>query len=82
MEKVRACKGELGVLLKNSTLRGVRDDLDRNAVDRDSASMCALLWDSEDISCATVLEAEDVDGVGFRLIGFFFGEAEREFDLE
>ena len=68
--------------MKVTATGGVRDDLDRNAVDHDSVSMCALLWDSRDISCATVLEAEDVDGVGFRLIGFFFGEAEREFDLE
>ena len=48
---MRACKGEVGVLLlRNSTLRGVRDVFDRNAVDRDSASRCAFLCDSEAVS--------------------------------
>ena len=72
----------MGVLLKNSTLRGVRDDFDRNVVDLDNASMCAFLCDSEDTSWATVLGVEDADVVGFKLLGFFFGEAEREVDLE
>lgn len=81
--KVRACKGELGVLLNISmVLRGVRDDFDRKAVDRDSASICAFLCDSEVNSCATVLGVADVDVAGFRPIDFFFGEAEREVDLE
>lgn len=81
---VRVCKGELGVLLKSSTaLRGVRDDFDRKVVDFDSASICAFLCDSEDTSWATVLGVdEDEDGVGFRLIDFFFSEAEQELDLE
>ena len=84
MVNVRARKGELGVLLKSSTaLRGVRDDFDRKVVDLDSASICAFLCDSEDISWATVLGVdEDADGVGFRVVDFFFGEAEQELDLE
>jgi len=47
---VRACMGELGVLLKYSTLHSVRDDFDQKVVDLDSASICAFLCDSKDIS--------------------------------
>ena len=80
--KVRACKGELGALLKYSTLRGVREVFDRNAVERDSASKCAFLCDSEAASWATVLGVEELDVVGLRSIVFFFGEAEREDDRD
>jgi hypothetical protein len=80
--KVRACKGEVGVLLKSSTLRGVREVFDRNAVVRFSASMCAFLCDSEPISWVTVLGVEDVVLVGLGSTDFFFGEAEREDDRE
>lgn len=45
--KVRAYKGELGALLKDSTLHGVRDVFNQKVVDRDRASMCAFLCDSE-----------------------------------
>lgn len=80
--KVRACKGELGALLKYSTLRGVRDVFDLNVVDRASASKCAFLWDSEAASCATVLGVVELDVVVLRSIVFFFGEAECEDDRD
>jgi len=69
-------------LLKYSTLHGVRDDFDWKVVERASASICAFLCDSKATSCVMVLGIKNIDIVGLILIAFFFGEAEREDNLE
>ena len=63
------------MLLKYSTLRGVRDVFERKGADFEIASRCAFLCDSDVSSC-------DVDLVVVVFVVRFFGDAERETDRE
>ena len=74
-EKLRTWMGEVGALLKSSTLRGVRDVFERNGADFAIASLCAFLCDSDVSSWVA-----DLVVVAFAIR--FFGEAERDGERE